>query len=430
MVAKPAKRIASIDAFRGFVMLAMVSGGFAVARTVDAHPELLEGPRGHWWELAAYQLSHVPWAGCAFWDLIQPSFMFLVGVSLPFSTRAREAKGASKFGLFFHALWRSLVLIALGIILSSQSAGFLNITLVNVLTQIGLGYMVLFVLRDCGVKALLAVIAILLIGYGLAFFQHAPSEGLKEQLAEYLQERTDLPPEDMQQYTDHRRHWNKHTNAAAAWDRWFLNLFPRNEEPWTGRSFWVNRGGYQTLNFVPSIGTMLFGLIAGLILIGDDSKSRRVLKLLGFSAGCFVVAFLLDTELWPMSIGTNWSACPIVKRIWTPTWTIFSAGWTFAMLAAFYAVIDGIGLRFWSWPLMIVGMNSITMYVLAQLTKGWFSRMLGNTLRTIDGMAGTEFAAVLYGDGTYAMIYHSIAVLTMLWLVCLWMYRRRLFIRI
>ncbi len=427
----PADRVLSIDAYRGLVMLAMVSGGFGFAATVESHPALLEGTHARWWQMAARQFEHVPWAGCAFWDLIQPSFMFLVGVSLPFSSRARQNRGTSAAALFWHALIRSLVLIALGVIIYSQQDGFLNAKFVNVLTQIGLGYMFVYVLRNRSLRTQLLAITVILAGCWFAFFQYTPSEAEQAEVAQYLAERTNLPPDDLQQYTDHRRHWNKHVNAAAAFDRWFLNLFPRNEEPWHGRGFWINHGGYQTLNFVPSVATMIFGLIAGLILIEDTPNRRKLGKLLGFSAGCFAIALALDTELWPIAIdGWSWSVCPIVKRIWTPAWTLFSAGWTFALMAAFFLIVDYARLRLWTFPLAIVGMNSIVMYLMAQLTQGWFSRMLSNTLRTVDAMTGTAWHPVLYGDGRYVAIWHSVAMLGILWLACLWLYRRRLFVRL
>ena len=453
MAFPPSKRILSIDTFRGFVMLAMVSGGFAVSNTVGANPELLEGSAGKWWQLAAYQLSHVPWAGCSFWDLIQPSFMFLVGVSLPFSAQSRFRKGHSEKALFFHALIRSLTLVALGILLSSQSSGFqfINFNLVNVLTQIGLGYMFVYLLLHRSMWTHLIAIAAILGGTWFAFYQHDASstartsvtQHLKDHSADRLVAEHDVSSEDggdpidlavaaeIGQYEDPMRsHWNKHTNFAAASDRALLNVFPRNEEEWNGKSFWVNKGGYQTLNFVPSIATMIFGLIAGLILISDYKNSGKLVRLVGFGLLCFAGAFAMDSELIPFATGAEWSVCPIVKRIWTPSWVLFSAGWTFSILAAFFLVVDVMMLKLWTFPLAIVGMNSLAVYCLAQLTKGWFSRMFRNSLQTVDAAFGTSTAGVFYGDGMFASIYSSIAIVVMLWLVCLWLYRRNLFVRI
>jgi len=121
---KPAKahtgeRLVSLDAYRGFIMLAMASGGFAVATVVRKNPSLNENET---WRFLAQQLDHVEWRGCAFWDLIQPSFMFMVGVSMAYSYANRQARGQSYARMFGHALFRSLVLVALGVFLSSNGA--------------------------------------------------------------------------------------------------------------------------------------------------------------------------------------------------------------------------------------------------------------------------------------------------------------------
>src|SRR5712691_5958523 len=108
------QRVMSIDAYRGFVMLAMVSSGFGFA-AMARKPEVLEqfagsgvNPVWRWlWQMLGYQSDHVAWTGCGFWDLIQPSFMFLVGVSLPYSSSRRARDGESALAQWRHVLWRS-----------------------------------------------------------------------------------------------------------------------------------------------------------------------------------------------------------------------------------------------------------------------------------------------------------------------------------
>jgi predicted acyltransferase len=112
------------------------------------------------------------------------------------------------------------------------------------------------------------------------------------------------------------------------------------------------------------------------------------------------------------------TVCPIVKRIWTPSWAVFSAGWTFALLALFYGVIDVLGHRRWAFPLVVVGMNSIAIYCMSQLLKPWISRSLRVHL-------GSSWFA-----GDYGPVIVSTSVLLVLWLFCFWMYRRRIFLRI
>src|SRR5262245_26231527 len=130
-------RILAVDAYRGFVMLAMVSGGLGFTEVVKAYPE------STFWRALAHQFSHVAWGGCTFWDLIQPSFMFLVGVSMPFSYAARNERGDPWWQAAGHAFLRSLILVALGVILYS-SGDSTNFIFKNVLAQIGLGYFFVF----------------------------------------------------------------------------------------------------------------------------------------------------------------------------------------------------------------------------------------------------------------------------------------------
>ncbi len=113
--------------------------------------------------------------------------------------------------------------------------------------------------------------------------------------------------------------------------------------------------------------------------------------------------------------------CPLVKRIWTPSWTIFSTGWVLLMLAAFYGLIDILGWRRWTWPLVVVGMNSIVIYCLSELLAPWIAA----TLKTHFG----QHLFDLFGQN-YAPITESVFVLLVLWLICAWMYRQRIFVRI
>src|SRR4051794_35548521 len=106
-------RLVSLDAYRGFIMLALASGGLALGKVAEHSPDSIL------WQFLERQSDHVQWGGCSFWDLIQPSFMFIVGVAMPFSYAARRARGDSSARMFMHALGRSLVLIALGVFLAS-----------------------------------------------------------------------------------------------------------------------------------------------------------------------------------------------------------------------------------------------------------------------------------------------------------------------
>jgi predicted acyltransferase len=193
--------------------------------------------------------------------------------------------------------------------------------------------------------------------------------------------------------------------VAWAFDRWFLNLFPRQ------RPFVANGGGYSTLSFIPTLGTMILGLIAGGVLREDRRPSSRLAWLVG--AG--LIALLAGEALGSLGI------CPVVKRIWTPSWVLFSGGWCLLILAAFYALTDLAGWKGWAFPLVVIGANSIAAYCLAGLTE----HFIGESLRT---HLGRETFRVV-GPG-YETLLHGAAVLAVLWLILFWMYRRRIFLRI
>jgi predicted acyltransferase len=402
-----------LDAYRGFIMLAMASGGFTLARLARHFPE---SPP---WQTLAYQLDHVPWRGGGFWDLIQPSFMFMVGVAMPFSYASRRAQGQSWSQLFRHALGRSLILIALGVFLSSASSKQTNYTFANVLCQIGLGYMVVFLLLGRSPRVQIAGALAILAGYWLLFAAYPlPSPGL---------DRAALGvPANWQPLPGFLAHWEKNTNAAAAFDRWFLNLFPRP----SGDPFRFNEGGYATLNFIPSIATMIFGVLAGELLRGGRPAFAKLRTLVVFGALCLAGGTLLDATV-----------CPVVKRIWTPSWALSSAGWTCWMLAFFHGSIDVLGYRRWSFPLVVV--DSIAMYVMAQLLKPFITSSLKIHLGTawealattpavdrfVFDRSGMHLVPQLFA-GLYGPAFQSVAVLFVLWLICLWMYRQRTFVKI
>src|SRR5207249_446599 len=111
---EPPGRLVSMDAYRGFVMLLMASEGLRIAEV--AHASFPQSPL---WQFLAYHVDHVEWVGCSLWDLIQPSFTFLVGVALAFSFATRKARGQSWGQMLRHAVIRSVALVLLGVFLRS-----------------------------------------------------------------------------------------------------------------------------------------------------------------------------------------------------------------------------------------------------------------------------------------------------------------------
>ncbi len=114
----------------------------------------------------------------------------------------------------------------------------------------------------------------------------------------------------------------------------------------------------------------------------------------------------------------GFTVCPSVKRIWTPSWALFSGGLVVWLLAAFYWVIDVVWFRKWAQFLIIVGMNSIAIYLMSQLMRPW----VGDVLKT-------HLGANLF-SGAYGVIWRDCLTLFVFWLACWWMYRRKIFLRI
>jgi heparan-alpha-glucosaminide N-acetyltransferase len=387
-----ATRLVSLDAYRGFVMLLMASDGFNFSRMSQLNPD------SSFWRLLAYETEHVEWRGCSLWDLIQPSFTFLVGVALPFSLAKRKAAGQSFGRMLGHAVWRSLALTLLGVFLRSNHRHQTYFTFEDVLSQIGLGYTFLFLLAWTKPKTQFIAAVAILAGYWAAFALYPlPGPGFDYKAVGV--------PYDWPHLTGFAAHWDKNTNFAAAADQWFLNLFSR-EHP-----FVFNDGGYLTLSFVPSLATMLFGLLAGQFMRTPTEPARKVAVLAGVGVGCLLIGMLFDLT----------GICPSVKRIWTPSWVIFSSGWVCLLLAAFYAVIDWQGWKRWAFPLVVVGMNSIAMYVMDHLWDNWIK----NTWRIHFGPNVYN----LFGVG-FAPITEMVLMLLVLWLFTYWMYRRKLFLKI
>lgn len=397
-------RLMSLDAYRGFIMLAMASAGMGIGTVVKKSPDTFSG---RFWEMLAFQVEHVPWIGCSFWDLIQPSFMFMVGVAMPYSYAGRQNRGDSYTSMLTHVIVRAVILVALGVFLSSNWDKQTNFAFMNVLGQIGLGYTFIFLLMGRGVKAQVGTIAAILVGCWLLFVAYPlPSDDF-----DYTTQ-AGLSAKDIESgefiLPGFWGHWNKGANVAADIDRWFLNLFPRKE----GSPFVFNSGGYQTLNFVTSIATMLLGLMAGEMLRSGRDSREKLRWLIGAGALCLVLGLV-----------TGFTVCPIIKRIWTPSWVLASGAATLWFLAAFYWVIDIVGLRRWSFALVVVGMNSIVMYMLSQLTKSW-------TRDTIKIHFGYFPAFAEVWNGPWGPIVQSASVLFMFWLFCWWLYRQKIFVKI
>jgi heparan-alpha-glucosaminide N-acetyltransferase len=403
-------RLGSIDAYRGLVMLLMMAEVLRLSKVSAALSD------SAFWKFLAFHQSHVPWAGCSLHDLIQPSFSFLVGVSLPFSIASRDAKGQSRWQMVLHAVWRAVVLVLLGVFLRSMGRDRTNWTFEDTLSQIGFGYVPLFLLGFTRQRWQWAALIAILVGYWGAFALYPLPA------ADFDYQAVGVPADWPYHYSGFAAHWNKNSNLAWAFDTWFLNLFPR-KTPFTH-----NSGGYATLSFIPTLGTMILGLIAGGWLKKPASPWHKVgwivmagiLMLgLGLAAhGSVHVPYmekLTDVQL------TSGVLCPCVKRIWTRSWTLYSGGWCFLLLAGFYALIDAGGISSWSFPLRVIGANSIAAYCLAHGPD----KFILQSFHTHLGAKSFE----MFG-AAYEPLVAGAAVLAVEWLILYWLYRQRIHIRI
>jgi heparan-alpha-glucosaminide N-acetyltransferase len=386
-------RITSIDAFRGFVMFLMLAEAMRLWTLHDAFPE------SRVWSIVAFNTTHVPWQGCSLHDLIQPAFSFLVGAALPFSIASRRAKGQTFARMLGHAAWRSVALIVLGIFLRSLDHSRTYWTFEDTLTQIGLGYTCLFLLAFASRRVQAIAFVAILAGFWLAFVLY-PLPG-----PDFNYPAVGVPADWPHLYSGFFAHFNKNANLAWAFDTWFLNLFPRLEP------FRFNRGGWSTLSFVPTLATMMLGLWCGEWLKSPRGAAEKLKGLL--AAG---VALTLA------GLALQWlHICPIVKRIWTSSYTLYSGGLVILMLAAFYAAIEIKGWLRWAFPLLVIGANSIAVYVMSWTLEDFVKQTMARHIGYAPfAMLGAPFEPVLKGA----------AVLLVFWLVLLWMYRRKVFVRI
>jgi predicted acyltransferase len=348
-------RLVSLDAYRGFIMLLLVSEGFGMGA-------LQHYPR---WAWLAAQVDHAPWEGCKFWDLIQPAFTFMVGVAMPFALARRRSQGASESDLFRHVAYRSFMLILLSNLYSNWGEARLSLQLINVLSQIAFGYMICYLIMRLRFSYQAAAGLAMLAGLWALFVIFPGPDGP----------------------------WSQTGNIGAVID---LKVLGYNYS-----------GYYTTINFVGNAVTILFGCWIGMLLRTGKSHANK-LKVLG---ACAASGLVLGLALAPFN--------PMIKRLWTASFTFFSAGWVILMLMAFYWLIEVKGTHRWAFPFIVLGMNSIFIYSLGQIgIKGWLNSGL------------TNFTKDFRFLGDLGAIPQSILVLAVMWYVCYWLYRRKIFFKI
>ena len=344
-----------------------------------------------------YQVSHPSWisnfhgVGFALWDMIQPAFMFIVGVAVPYSFAKRQKLGDGRTQILNHGLWRALLLVLLGVFLQSMRSEQTNWLFTNVLSQIGLGYGLLLLMAGRSYKSQFAV-ALIVLAISWSIYAFYPVEQPVDTLASNEPGRA----------SGFFAHWSLSNNAGIAFDQWFLNLFPRT------KPFVTHPGGYCTINFIPASVTMLMGLMCGQLLRDHEKTPYRKIQILLVSSLLCLVSGLVIGE----------TLCPIVKRLWTPSWVLFSGAYVIGMLALFYWIIDVQSWKRWTFPFVIVGMNPLAMYMMGMTLRRW-----------VVGQLHIHLPEVLFMR-PWGYVVDAVLPAMIFWLVCLWMYRRKLFLRL
>ncbi len=395
---KKEQRWASVDIYRGLVMFLMLAEVLHWSGLANYKSQL-----SPWMQklldTIIFHTSHVAWEGCSLHDMIQPSFSFLVGTSLAFSFAKRMDQGQSYGKMLFHAIGRSLILIFLGIFLRSLGKLNTNFTFDDTLTQIGLGYVFLFLFAGKPWQTPLFGALAILAGYW-ALFALTPLPP-----PDFNYQAVGIPANWPHHAEGFEAHWNKNSNAAWAFDVWWMNLFPR-ETP-----FAFSGGGYCTLSFIPTLGTMLLGLVAGEWLRAQWPNRQRITYFLIAIAACMATAYGIDAA----------GLCPIVKRIWTPTWTLWSGGICFAWLLALHLICDLGQATRWAFFFRVIGANSIVAYVMSwtieESTKLAIRRHFD---WLIERIVPQPIETLVYGS----------LVLATFWLILYWLYRQKIFVRI
>ena len=351
------ERVISLDAYRGLIMLTLLAGG--IFHSLKGHP---------YFDWLAVQNEHVAWRGCVYWDLIQPSFMFMVGVAMPFALARREALGESWGQRLRHVLARALVLVLIGLILDNFGAEQWNIGFIRVLQQIAFGYVAAFFVVGRSFRVQAVTAASILIGYNVLWMFN-PWNGPGGPWA------------------------MGNENIGSAFDHWLL-----------GRHY---KGYYVGMNAIPSTATIIFGVMAGQLIL-KRLPPRQTMPIL-LAAGIGGIALGLAVSPW----------LPLIKRIWTPSFAVFAAGCTTLMLLFFYWAIEARGRSRWAFPLVVVGMNSIAAYVIGNAFGGWFKSLSAAWIGWLAGPLGASWFPVF--ERTLFAAFG--------WAVLFWLYRKRIFFK-
>lgn len=360
-----AERVTSVDFFRGFTMF-LLAGEASLL-----YEHFFEFDNGVM-QFFGTQLSHHEWHGLHFWDLIQPFFMFIVGVAIPFAVANRVKKGDTNKTITRHALKRSFLLLFFGWALYVVQAGHLVFQFQNVLAQLSVTYLVAFLImkRSFRFQLIFTLVILLLIDLAYRFF---PVDGFNHP-------------------------WVNFENLGA----WVNNKIEGVDRAST----------WASLNCVSTTAHTVWGVLCGKLLMSDRTAKKKTQILLVAGVSALVIGYSLDL----------FNITPIIKKIATSSFVFASAGWTILALCFSYWLIDvkklfTTGSRFF----IIVGMNSIFIYMFFEIG---FARVLS---KIVDPFSDMFFS---WGGELTVAIITSLGVWAAMWYLCYWLYKNKLFIKI
>ncbi|HCO93745.1 MAG TPA: hypothetical protein DIU00_07325 [Phycisphaerales bacterium] len=361
----PSERIVSIDALRGFDMFWIIGGGAALSSLVEVWKNPVT-------EAIHIQLEHVEWQGFRFEDLIFPLFLFIMGAVLPFSISHRRERGQSLPVLYLHIIKRSAVLILLGLIYNNLlSFEFSEMRWPGVLQRIGLCYFfaAIIVLHTKWRTQAIFIGAVLILYWLAAALIPVPGFGAGVMTAERC----------LSSYIDQQ-------------------LIP-------GTLYYGYGDNEGLISTLPAICTVLIGSLAGLWLRSERPGNKKAAALAVAGLACVVVGYV-----WGLVF-------PIIKIIWTSSYTLFSGGFCLMLLALFYWIIDVKGYRKWTLFFVVIGVNPITIYFLQ---------------RFVDFGSIAEFflSGVAANAGLLSPLIIPVGILAIKWLLLWFLYRHKIFFKV
>jgi predicted acyltransferase len=430
--AAASQRLMSVDALRGFDMFWIIGAGSLVTALNRMSQT---GPT----RFLANQLEHADWEGFRFYDLIFPLFLFLVGVSTVFSLSKLIDQGGRSEALR-RVIRRGILLFVIGII---YSGGFTNswpnMRLMGVLNRIALAYLfggLLF----CFFKprALVAICAGLLIGYW-ALMTFVPIRDIQltpENISRLAAQAGDTETAD---YFAQRDFVNpstvKNSSAWAGTEKLFYATTNRVTGKYAKGYNFSDHTDFQYLpgkkwdNFfdpegfvgtIPAVATCLLGIFAGFLLKNQTIPDLRK------------VTYLLIFGLAAATAGWLWNfQFPVIKKIWTSSYVLVAGGYSALLLAAFYLVVDIWKFQKWCQPFVWIGMNSITIYLAANIIGPAIGGGPGGFGKIATRLAGGDVRAFLNSNvsqGLGDLVVAIIGLLLAFWFVH-FLYRRKIFLR-